>query len=169
MEPPIQLTKYLPPQSDAQRRKATEVRQQAYDQIWDAMPDIIKSMIDSARGLHYQEIDDQGVINVYTEKPDVRAAKFLVERVMGGTPKASADDQDEKKEDFEGLVMRRMKEKMVNRVADRQIEQLESAAATILPEPEGVQGGAATRTEKLILSAAADPRAAARKLYRGTE
>lgn len=133
------LSKVLPVQTLAGQRHAATVRQQVYDQIWDELPQIVSALIDQAKGMHVEELDPfHGEINRYQKPPNIIAAKFLVERVMGATPKPK--DTDESAEDFESMVKRLVKQKAAQKAADKFL----TAAEEILgahPLELGGEGG----------------------------
>ena len=118
------LAKVLPVQSEAAQRKGREVKQIVYDQIWNELPNIVQAMIDAAKGLHTEELDPfSGEIRRYQEKPNIVSGKFLVERVMGATPKLTTTD--DQAEDFESMVKRLVRAKAALKAADRIVNVLE--------------------------------------------
>lgn len=130
----------LPIQPRFGRDQATEVKNQAYDLIWDNLPEIIVAIIDSARGLHLEEQDPiSGQINRYQRPPDIRAAKWLAERVLGGTPRPREDPLDVG-ESVEALVARRAKAKIAEVAADRIAKRtIDSLLEPLPPKPIEVE------------------------------
>src|SRR3990167_6512430 len=44
---------------------------------------IVKSMIESAKGLYYEQITKEGKRTVYKEKPDTKAGTYLLDQTAG--------------------------------------------------------------------------------------
>ena len=63
----------------AGRRKLTEGEREAIDRLRGRLPELVDVLLDRALG--HREIDSMG--RVYTRSPDLRAAIYLVDRVLG--------------------------------------------------------------------------------------
>jgi hypothetical protein len=61
---------------------ASKVRQ-AEKRIADRLPDIADALLRRALGVSVQTVDKDGGVVVYTEPPDVKAAAYLLDRIMG--------------------------------------------------------------------------------------
>lgn len=63
----------------AGRRKLTESEKEALDRLRGRLPELVDVLLDRALG--HREVDSMG--RVYTRSPDIRAAIYLVDRVLG--------------------------------------------------------------------------------------
>lgn len=57
--------------------------EQAETRIRDRLPEIIGLMFELAAGVTVQTPNEDGTVEVYTEKPDLRACMYLTDRIMG--------------------------------------------------------------------------------------
>jgi hypothetical protein len=55
----------------------------AEKKIADRLPGIVDSLLELAGGVTVQEIGLDGEARVYTQKPDFKAASYLMDRIMG--------------------------------------------------------------------------------------
>ena len=51
--------------------------------ICDRLPELIDNLFVLAKGVVVQEIDDDGVVDVYSKPPDRQANEYLINRIMG--------------------------------------------------------------------------------------
>lgn len=63
----------------AGRRKLTDGEREALDKLRGRLPELVDVLLDRALG--HREVDSMG--RVYTRSPDIRAAIYLVDRVLG--------------------------------------------------------------------------------------
>jgi len=63
----------------AGRRKLTEGEWEALDKLRGRLPELVDVLLDRALG--HREVDSMG--RVYTRSPDIRAAIYLIDRVLG--------------------------------------------------------------------------------------
>ena len=101
----------LPFQHPAERDRAAEVREIVYDRIWDALPAIVNAMIDKAKGMSVVKADADGSPNVYVLEPDLGAAKFLAETVLGTPVKRTEMGQPGEFSSYEAMIERKIQER----------------------------------------------------------
>jgi tRNA A-37 threonylcarbamoyl transferase component Bud32 len=63
----------------AGRRKLTDAERDGLDKLRGRLPELVDVLLDRALG--HREVDSMG--RVYTRSPDLRAAIYLVDRVLG--------------------------------------------------------------------------------------
>lgn len=70
--------------------------EKAEEQIRKRLPDVIDKLFELANGVTVQKTESDGTTNVYTERPDFKAASYLVDRIMG-RPEATVKNKHEGK------------------------------------------------------------------------
>lgn len=115
----------LPPKD---RRRAKEVLNLVHDAIIDELPSLTNSLIDLAKGLHFEERLPNGNIRRYTERPDREALEYLMNRVLG-KPAERVELGEAGDFTYEQMVQIALKERM--EVIDITARPIQS-----LPEPQ---------------------------------
>jgi len=63
--------------------KAQKMREKLVNEVNKELQPILTAQLEAAKGLYYEKIDLDGVIRIYKEKPDINAARYLLDQAIG--------------------------------------------------------------------------------------
>ena len=63
--------------------EAEKLREFFIAKVAERVERLVPPLLDLAEGLYYEKKTDDGVVNVYKEKPDINAAKYIFDQGIG--------------------------------------------------------------------------------------